>query len=124
MYRTQEIDIRKAIVCWFITVAYMGIIFYISSKHGFDLPKLPKNFDKVIHMCVYVPLAFLFFLSLKKCGIKKFVFVGAFLFTTIYGITDEIHQLYVIGRDASIGDTIADLIGAFLGSFGASFLKT
>jgi VanZ family protein len=34
----------------------------------------------------------------------------------LYGITDEIHQYYVPGRVASIGDIAADCIGAFLGS--------
>ncbi len=124
MYMTKEIEIQKAVFYWFVTVCYMGVIFYFSSQYGFNLPDLPKNFDKVMHMCGYIPLAFLFYRSLKKSGIKKFVFVAAFFAATIYGISDEIHQLYVIGRDASVGDTVADLVGAFLGSFGASFLKT
>jgi VanZ family protein len=121
---TEKPNIKMAVLYWLISVCYMGTIFYLSSRSRFELPDFLMNFDKIVHTCVYVPLAFLFFLSLKKSGIKKYAFLLAFLFATVYGITDEIHQLYVSGREASIGDTAADLIGAFLGSLGASFLKT
>ena len=33
-----------------------------------------------------------------------------------YGISDEIHQSFVPGRDASVGDLIADSVGAALGA--------
>lgn len=114
---------RSAVLFWLLTIGYMGIIFYLSSRHNIPLPKLPKNFDKVIHMCAYIPLAYLFYFSLKSSGINKYVFMTAFIFASIYGITDEFHQVFVPARDASIGDFLADTLGAFLGSLGASFTK-
>ncbi len=71
-------------------------------------------------MGAYAVLAFLSYLSFRKSGVNKYVFLLSFVFAAIYGITDELHQLYVPGRAASIGDIIADFIGAFSGSCLAS----
>ncbi len=117
----EGINIRAALIYWFLTLGYMVLIFFLSSYQGGDLPGLPKNFDKVVHAGVYMPLAFLFYRSLRKSGIRKYVFVAAFLFASLYGITDEIHQIFVPGRDAAIGDALADSTGAFLGCLGARF---
>jgi VanZ family protein len=117
-------NIKTAVIYWLLTFAYMGIIFWLSSRRGFNFPRLPENFDKIIHIFIYMPLSFLFYRSFNKIGIKRYVFLMAFLSATIYGITDEIHQLYVVGRDASIGDTVADFVGAFFGAVGASSFKT
>ncbi|MBI5056446.1 MAG: VanZ family protein [Nitrospirae bacterium] len=101
----------------------MGLIFYLSSR-SFHLPKLPTNFDKIVHIGIYLPLAFLFYLSLNRSGIKRYVFAAAVLLTLLYGVSDEFHQSFVPGRDSSFGDALADFTGALLGSFAASFLKT
>jgi VanZ family protein len=39
------------------------------------------------------------------------------LLSSLYGVTDELHQAFVPGRVASIGDLVADSIGAFTGSY-------
>ena len=126
MHQAGRKDIRlgSAVFYWLLTLSYMGIIFYLSSQHNLHLPKLPRNFDKVVHMCAYIPLAYLFYLSLKKSGMNKYIFVLAVIFASIYGITDEFHQVIVPGRDASIGDLLADALGAFLGSLTARFTIT
>ncbi len=106
-----------AIIGWFFTICYMGVIFYFSSLEGPDLPDLPQYFDKAFHIGLYIPLAFLSFLSFRKSGVKKYVFLLSLGLTVIYGITDEIHQSFVPARDVSAGDIIADSVGAFLGSY-------
>jgi len=95
----------------------MGIIFYFSSREGAELPDLPQGFDKIFHMGIYAILAVFIYFSFKKSGVKKWVFVLSFVVAALYGISDEIHQLYVPGRDASVGDVLADSFGAFLGSY-------
>lgn len=102
----------------------MGLIFYLSSRHHYRLPAFPDNFDKVVHMCAYIPLAYLFSLSMIRSGLRKYVFLMAFIFASIYGITDELHQAFVPGRDPAVGDVLADTLGAFLGSMVASFRGT
>ena len=125
MKSNQNINIRNAIICWFITFGYMGIIFVLSSQQSFRIHGLPENADKVVHIFIYIPLAFLLYLSLNTSGLKKSLFVVAFIFAGIYGITDEFHQYFVPGRYASAGDVAADFFGAFLGSTGAKhFVKS
>ncbi|MDH4028936.1 MAG: VanZ family protein [Nitrospirota bacterium] len=101
----------------------MGLIFYLSSRSSFHLPRLPENSDKIIHICLYMPLAYLLFLSLRESGFKKNVFITAVVIAAVYGISDELHQYFVPGRNASAWDALADLTGAFLGSVGASMRK-
>ena len=115
----KDIGLVPAVLYWLLTLGYMGLIFYLSSRHNIPLPKLPINFDKVIHMCAYIPLAYLFYLSLKTSGINKYVFVLAVICASIYGIMDELHQFFVPGRDADVFDFAADALGAFLGSIAA-----
>jgi VanZ family protein len=123
MNSEKEINRGTAATLWLVTIGYMGIIFYLSSRQHFGFPPLPTHFDKIIHMCIYMPLAFLMFHAMDKSGLRKNIFLIAFIAASIYGITDEIHQLAVPGRDASVGDVLADSVGAFLGSMGASFTR-
>jgi VanZ family protein len=116
-----NINIRTAVIFWFLTIGYMCVIFYLSSR-ALLLPELPTNLDKLIHMAIYVPLAFLSYLSLNRSGLSRYLVISAFLIAGIYGITDEIHQSFVPGRDASMGDAVADFMGALLGSYGAGHL--
>ena len=39
----------------------------------------------------------------------------AILLATLYGVTDEFHQLFVAGRSADRYDVLADCLGASLG---------
>ena len=88
------------------------------------MPELPANSDKIAHVCLYFPLAFLFYLSLNRSGIKRYVLLATVILTVFYGFTDEFHQSFVPGRDSSIGDALADFVGVLLGGFGASFFRT
>jgi|TARA_Y100000294_G_scaffold73730_1_gene69532 VanZ family protein len=71
--------------------------------------------DKAIHFIEYGVLSFLFFFSLRKSfpGLKiKSAGVLAIMFSGLYGISDEVHQYFVPGREFSIGDMAANFIGA------------
>jgi len=119
MKKTNAFTI-DAFLYWFITLSYMTLIFYLSSIHGDRVVGLLRGYDKPIHLLIYTILAFLFYLSFNKTGIRRYLLILSFIFTLIYGITDEVHQLHVPYRDASIGDVFADSIGALLGSYSAS----
>jgi len=123
MSQKRGIDVRAAFVYWLMTLSYMGLIFYLSSRNDIDIPKLTTNFDKILHAGAYMVMAFLLYLSINKSGIRNNIFTAAFLCAVLYGMTDEIHQYFVPGRDASVGDLIADAIGALIGCFGAHYLK-
>jgi VanZ family protein len=116
MNRVQKLNSR-VFGYWFLTIGYMGLIFYLSSLKGYDLPSLFQWADKLIHLVIYIPLAFLLSLSLSRSGAKRYVFLQAFLIAVLYAIFDEIHQSYIPGRHASTTDIIADSLGAISGCY-------
>lgn len=123
MNSSKTTKIWTAVALWLATAGYMALIFFLSSIN-LHLPSLlPQYSDKLAHVLIYMPLAFLFFVALGKSGLKKYAFLISFLLAGIYGITDELHQSFVPGRYASTADVTADFIGAILGSFVAIRIK-
>ena len=118
----KQVNIRKAVMLWLGTAGYMGLIFFLSSQEKLGIT-LPANSDKIVHAFAYMLLGLLFYMSLRASGAGNYLFVAAFLLACIYGISDEIHQFFVPGRYASLGDVIADAVGALAGSFIGNFLK-
>ncbi len=104
---------------WLPLAAHMGLIFYLSSRTGFPI-EAPKWFyfaDKFVHAGLFGALCFLFlraWLQGRWYQANTRVFLLAIGFTTLYGISDEFHQIYVPGRHPSFGDIVADCIGAIL----------
>ncbi len=102
------------VLAWLPTILYCGLIFYLSSSTPPESVTgiLP---DKVLHFFEYGLLSTLCFFSLKRSGPGsdiKIKAVLAILFASLYGVSDEIHQYFVPGRESSIGDVIADFVGA------------
>jgi VanZ family protein len=123
MKRAEQTSKPAVVIFWLFTISYMGLIFYLSSK-TLLLPKMLRNTDKIIHAFVYFILAVLLYFSFLKSGVRRYLFLVSLVFAVIYGIGDEVHQYYVPGRIASIGDVIADSFGALLGSFLAARLSS
>lgn len=98
---------------------WMGIIFLASSRSSVPTPVVFEGQDKFMHALTYAVLALLWARAGWSEGASfqwKRIF-GVTILCALYGITDEVHQMYVPGRDASIEDWIADTVGAFLGAF-------
>ena len=89
----------------------------LSSQSNLPSPYEFPESDKVVHVLVYAPLGFLMVYALSRStSSANLIFFGAFL-AFLYGLTDEIHQAFVPGRDASALDAMADGTGAMIGSF-------
>jgi len=116
MFQETVTNIKRAKILWVITIIYMGIIFFFSSRPYLTLPVDFWQADKFAHLLFYIPLSFLFYLSLKASGLRRYIFILSILLSSLYGVTDELHQAFVPGRVASIGDLLADSVGAFTGS--------
>lgn len=109
--------ILYCVMVWFPTIAYCGLIFYLSSNPAPVTIELFPMSDKIVHFFEYGILSILFFYSLKNSRTSlntKTVIILAIFFTGFYGVTDEIHQYFVPERTASMGDATADLIGAVI----------
>jgi VanZ family protein len=94
------------------------VLFVLSSISGEDLSAYTFEVsDKLIHFMVFGILGVLMFRSFKissRIRIRKNAFSFAVLAAIIYGGLDELHQLFVPGRFASIGDWIADILGILI----------
>jgi VanZ family protein len=112
----------QKILHWLPSIAYLGIIFYLSSQSKpLDMDIGFKGIDKFLHIGEYAMTGFLLFFSLKKSGVKR-AFIVAFILSTAYGISDEIHQSLVPNRSSDLFDIIADMLGSFIGAYSGMVL--
>ncbi|MDR0403332.1 MAG: VanZ family protein [Treponema sp.] len=96
----------------------VALSFYLSSRPA--LPSMPsfRFADKLAHFVCFgaiaASLTWWFSLqSWKKHRLRNALL--CVLFTSAYGIIDELHQFFVPGRSCDPFDWIADTLGAFPG---------
>ena len=91
------------------------MIFFFS--HQSDLPSTPGG-DKTAHLAAYAIMAALFARAFwfGTAWTPRSLFIAAASVSIGYGAFDELHQYFVPGRFASIGDWVADAAGAVLGT--------
>ena len=71
--------------------------------------------DKLAHGVEFGVFGFFLLRSMNHLYGNEFkIYVFVFLVGTAYGALDEIHQMFVQGREASMGDFIADSAGIVL----------
>ena len=92
-------------------------VFFLSAQSALPVPSSDSfpGFDKLLHACAFGSLAFAFsyWVAAEKWRTAPFkYFVLVWFVTACYGITDELHQYFVPGRDASVYDWFADCTGA------------
>jgi VanZ family protein len=97
---------------------YCVLIFGLSSIS--NVPSLPGGMsDKVAHALLYSGLGFLVSRALAEGGTPHstlWVVLATVLGVTLYGLSDETHQLFVPNRQFDLRDLAADLVGASLGT--------
>lgn len=97
---------------WIITILIAILIFYVSSQSfekGAPGPKIP--FKAIIyHLSIFFIFSFFLSISLSKGKYKSFVLI-AVLLAMIYGVFDELHQLFVPNRACDVNDFLTDSIG-------------
>ncbi len=102
---------------WLPVIFYAGIIFLFSSLSARDVPALFPAQDAVFHIIEYAGLAYLIYRLIKQyypLAKPRQVLILALLVIFIYGLTDEYHQSFVIGRSATIFDVAMDCLGGLL----------
>lgn len=106
---------------WGPVCAYAALIFYLSSlPHPEErLPSFVGLFsDKVLHAVEYAVLGGLVYRAFRwgtNGALQAWAGALALLATSLYGLSDELHQAFVPNRDASGWDWLADSVGAMLG---------
>jgi len=119
---------------WLPVYLYAFLIFILSS-----IPKLPQispdipNLDKLLHIIEYGIFGLLLARAFENSSaqfLRPFPYVEGgrsilfrirdktliltIIISCLYGITDEIHQAFVPGRESNAWDVLFDTIGALL----------
>jgi VanZ family protein len=113
----RERSLWRIVWLWAPVVAYLAVIFHLSSQSN-PLPELTEHvWDKLLHTTEYSGLAFLFARAFRGAGAGWLPAVLlAILATSLYGASDEWHQAFVPLRTSDIHDWIADTIGGTIGA--------
>lgn len=100
------------------TLAWMGLIFALSSRRTIPQPfGLASELIAIGgHLTAYAVLAILLWWAIAPLEISGSRRLALALAGAVsYGLSDEWHQSFVLGRDASAFDLAIDSIGACVG---------
>jgi VanZ family protein len=105
----------------FPAIAIAVAIFINSSIPGYKFPEVGfRFFDKLVHVIEFFIFGFFvrraFFYQSNE-NIKNSSFLISLIVGILYGISDEVHQIFVPNRNPAIDDTIADAIGVIISQF-------
>jgi len=105
---------------WGPFVFWALLIFAFSSYPKAIIPQSKYiSWDKLAHMVEFGIFSYLTARALRFSGIRGLASRHMWMtlaFGLIYAISDEVHQLYVKGRYASVYDVVADFVGVLLGA--------
>ena len=107
---------------WLPPLVLMGLIYFLSAQ-----PSLDSGFGwvdtvcrKLIHFGEYALLCFLWRRSLRTAMPDRRAALAAFLISSLYAVTDELHQSFVDGRNGTPVDWAIDSAGAAAAAFAVS----
>jgi len=108
---------RHSGISWIATIIIGIAIFYISSLTFAQVPVVFRINWKTIFYHFAVFFFFSFFLHISLIKGKNITFIlPSIIIGIIYGLSDEIHQLFVPGRFCSFSDWMLDTSGILLAS--------
>ena len=102
-----------------LALLWMVLIFTTSSISSDEFPDVEFwGWSKLVHLIYFGVLCYLLEKVLRQQ--KRFPALAnhpvlfAFIFTVLYGVTDEVHQLFTPGRHGQATDVLIDALGALL----------
>ena len=112
----QSKGMKKRLLAYAAPVIWMIVIFILSAQPVLPGPQAYwQDFllKKISHILVYGVLYVLWFNAMNLSGKPK-RFLLPFLFTISFAISDEIHQIFVPGRMATLRDIGYDIVGMIM----------
>ena len=138
-------SIKISLILWLLVIIYATFIFQLSSapiekqpatiqetesfvnttinqvsKSAGNKINTEKNLPDIEHSILYLGFGSLLYFavySIKYLRKKRTSALFAGLIGFFYGISDETHQYFISGRDASINDVLFDGLGIIIGVF-------
>lgn len=109
---------HKLIGLWLPAAVCMAAIFTLSSFPSLPEPPGFHGLDKPEHYIAYSCLSLLVFRAVRgiwyRWSLASVALVAVFV-SAFYGITDEVHQIFVPPRCCEFLDWVADLLGSISG---------
>jgi VanZ family protein len=84
----------------------MAVTLFVGAETAASVPLFPPPFDKAGHFIFYGTMA-----ALLSHGVGLRWLIVPLILVPVIGAADEWHQSFVVGRDASFWDWMADEIG-------------
>ncbi len=138
----MQINKMKKIIKYTLLIIWMIIIFLFSNQPAKESGKLSNSFlektitifykdintekkeqlikkyglitRKLAHFTIYLVLGVLMLSTISEYNIKTKILVSITL-CFLYALSDEIHQLFIIGRSGEFKDVLIDTAGSFIG---------
>jgi VanZ family protein len=104
---------------WLPPLILMGLIWFFSAQPSLDsgLGWIDTVGRKLIHLGEYALLSFLLWRLLRTQMPDRRAALAALLVSSLYAVTDEVHQSFVDGRDGTPVDWAIDTAGAAAAAF-------
>jgi VanZ family protein len=97
-------------------IFWMALIYILSAQSvlvDIENEAGEKTFYKMAHVVAYAVLAWLWWRALTpRRQVTWSILLAAAVLTVLYGISDEVHQLFVPGRHGRVVDVFFDAGGA------------
>ena len=117
--RIERMDVARLLgTRWLPVGLYLVLIFVVSSIPALSLPGMFIFKDKLVHAVEYAGLGWLVHRAVQPtwpaAGAFRRLLLGI-VGVAMFGVADEVYQAGTPGRDSSIFDWGADVVGASLG---------
>ena len=101
-----------------VLALYCGLIYWLSDQPWLPVPSMFENQDKFHHLGAYFIMGTLAWRNFRHyLRNPGFLTAISIAFCSLYGISDEWHQSFVVGRNADGLDWLADTAGATIAVF-------
>lgn len=121
----------KKILSIVLVILWMIVIFLFSSQNSEETVSTTNliyklfniNTDslfiftlirKIAHFIEYLILSLLVYNMFKKFNVQN-IYICTILLCIIYSCSDEIHQLFIPGREGKVIDSLIDIFGSSIG---------
>ncbi len=114
----EYLEKHKKKLVYIPLIIYWLLLLTATSLPGSDMPDIHVS-DKVEHFSGYAILTIFLTLAMllqnKIKMLKEKAFIATLILVAVYGALDELHQLFIPGRDCDIYDWITDFSAACFG---------
>ena len=103
--------IKKIAFFYLPPILWAILIFILSAIPGDNYPPAVFNYSHIAH---FIEFFILTILVLRAVGIKNKNIYLTLILCSLYALSDEIHQIFVINRSFSLLDWLVDLLAIIL----------